>query len=103
LGVRLAATLVPPLAHDLAVAGEHGSHHRIRASRAATPLGELERPLEAHETSSTSRRYPPGTSRKSALPATRRSAPAARACGAVHHQMAVEDAATGMHQWCDRA
>ena len=46
LRVRAAGPLVPALAHDLAVADEHRADDRIRGRRPASPLGELERPLE---------------------------------------------------------
>ena len=46
LGMALARPHVPALAEHLAVAHDHAADDRVRARRAAAPLGELERPLE---------------------------------------------------------
>jgi hypothetical protein len=46
LGVRAAVLLVPALAEDLAVAGDHRAHHRVRPDRARALARELDRSLE---------------------------------------------------------
>ncbi len=56
LRVRPALALVPALSHHLAVTNDDGADDRIRMSGATSPLRELERPLEAHDSSSSRRR-----------------------------------------------
>jgi len=64
---------------DLAPAHQHRPDQRMRAfDLPASPLGERERPLEAHFSAPTSRRYARGRSSrpKIDMPATNRLAPA---------------------------
>ena len=56
LGVRFALPFVPAFADDLAVTNDDGADDGIRVRRPAPALRELERTLEAHASSCTSRR-----------------------------------------------
>ena len=79
LGVRRAVSGVPPFADDLAPAHQHRPDQRMRAfDLPASPLGERKRPLEAHFSAPTSRRYARGRSSRPKIdvPATNRLAPA---------------------------
>jgi hypothetical protein len=54
-GVRFTLPLVPALADHLAVADDDRPDDRVRVGRAPAPLGELQRPFEAHVSTASSR------------------------------------------------